>query len=410
MLFYNIVIWLMVFGMKVLALFDRKAAAGVAGRKDIFSRLADAVGTDTRIVWIHCASLGEFEQGRPIIEAIKAERPEYKIMLTFFSPSGYEIRKDYPGADYVFYLPLDTANNAGRFVGIVRPEIAIFIKYEFWLNYLCRLREVKCRTFIVSAIFRKDSVFFRWYGKIFRKALRGFEKLFVQDTNSRELLSHIGIHNVIISGDTRFDRVAAVQSKAVEIPLVARFAKDHKTLVAGSTWPPDNELLIALARQHPEVRFVITPHEIGEERIEKLISLCPEGKAVRYTHIGEREEIPSGTQILVIDTIGILSSVYAYADFAYIGGGFGVGIHNTLEAAVYGIPLAFGPNYAKFREARELIEEGAAVSITDTAGLDKWLSSLLSDPSYLQATGKLAGNYVSSHTGATRTVLKEIFK
>ncbi len=409
MLFYNIGIWLMALGMRALVSFDGKIRAGVAGRQGIFDRIRKAIAPGTKVVWVHCASLGEFEQGRPVIEAIKANHPEYKILLTFFSPSGYEIRKNYPGADYIFYLPLDTPGNAQRFVEAVKPEIAIFVKYEFWLNYLDCLRTAGCRTFIISAIFRRDSVFFKWYGGIFRRALQGFEKLFVQDENSKELLAGIGIENVAVSGDTRFDRVADVRKSAVPVPLVAGFAEGHKTLVAGSTWPPDDELLLALAERHPDMRFVIAPHETAEERIAKLVSLCPEGKVARYTK-ASGGKIPEGVQILIIDTIGILSSIYAYADVAYIGGGFGVGIHNTLEATVYGVPVAFGPNYQKFKEARELIAEGAATSVTDLAQLDTWLSDMLADPGLLKSAGQKAGEYVASHTGATGMILKDIME
>ena len=409
MLFYNISMWLMVFGMRVWALFNGKVAAGVCGRQDIFKRIKDALVPGDRIIWIHCASLGEFEQGRPVIEAIKANHPEYKIFLTFFSPSGYEIRKNYPGADYIFYLPLDTPANAQTFVQLVKPEIAIFVKYEFWLNYLNRLKDSGCRTFIISAIFRKDAVFFKWYGKIFRKALRSFRTLFVQDEQSKELLESIGIDDVIISGDTRFDRVADVKSKAAPVPLVEKFTAGHTSFIAGSTWPPDDELLAALASRHPDVKFVIAPHEIGEERVQKLVALFPAGKAVRYTQIGDDATIAQEVQVLIIDTIGILSSVYAYADMAYIGGGFGVGIHNTLEAAVYGVPVAFGPNHGKFKEALELISDGAATSVTDIAQLDAWADSLLSDAFLLKSTGQKAGEYVSAHTGATRMILHYIF-
>lgn len=408
MLFYNIGMWLMALGMKAAAPFNRKIKAGVRGRHGIFKRIAGAVNPGDKIVWVHCASLGEFEQGRPVIEAIRARKPGYKVLLTFFSPSGYGIRRDYSGADYIFYLPLDTPRNARRFIETVRPEVAIFIKYEFWLNYLRRLRKAGCRTFIISAIFRKDSVFFKWYGGMFRRALGTFERLFVQDGNSKELLAGIEVDNVTVSGDTRFDRVADVRSNAKEVPAVAEFAKGHKTLVAGSTWPPDEELLLGLAEKHPDVRFVIAPHETGEDRIARLAALCPEGRAVRYTQLGKRP-VPADVQIMIIDTIGILSSIYAYGDFAYIGGGFGVGIHNTLEAAVYGVPVAFGPNYRKFKEARELIASGASASVSDLPQLEKWLAGLLADPALLESTGKKAGEYVSSHVGATDKIMREIF-
>ena len=405
---YNLGLILYVWAIALASLWHRKAKLWIDGRKGLFDRMKETIDPSARIVWIHAASLGEFEQGRPLIEKIRKEHPEYKILLTFFSPSGYEIRKNYDQADYIFYLPIDTPGKARRFLDIAHPEIAIFVKYEFWLNYLTCLQKSGCRTFIISAIFRRDSVFFKWYGGIFRQALRVFEKLFVQDDNSKELLASIGIDNVIVAGDTRFDRVAEVRKSAIPIPTVAAFAEGHKTLVAGSTWPPDDELLLELAGRHPDTRFVIAPHETNEERIEKLMSLCPENKAVRFTRTANKP-IPDNIQIMIIDTIGILSSIYAYADVTYIGGGFGVGIHNTLEAAVYGVPVAFGPNYGKFKEACDLIGTGAATDVSDIGQLDKWLSSLWADPKLLESAGRKAGEYVSSHTGATGTILGNIF-
>lgn len=409
MFIYNIGMWLMALGGRIWALFDGKTKAAMEGRRGLIGKIERAITPGDRIVWVHCASLGEFEQGRPVIEAIRTSRPEYKIALTFFSPSGYEIRKNYPGADYIFYLPIDTPRNARRFVRAIRPEIAIFVKYEFWLNYLRRLRLSGCRTFIISAIFRRDSVFFKAYGAIFRKALGGFERLFVQDDDSARLLAEIGIGDVTVTGDTRFDRVADVRAQSKELPIVAQFCKGYKTLVAGSTWPPDEELLAGLARHNSGVRFVIAPHETGEERIGKLIGSLPEGKVLRYTTLSDGP-LPVDAQILIIDTVGILSSVYAYADFTYIGGGFGVGIHNTLEAAVYGVPVAFGPNYGKFKEARELIECGGAASIANGPQLQEWLSGFLTDPQALAWAGEKAGDYVASHTGATDTIMTAIFK
>ena len=410
MFIYNIGMWIMVLGGKIWALFNSKTKVAMQGRRKLICKIKDSVDPKERIIWIHCASLGEFEQGRPVIEAIKSQKTQYKILLTFFSPSGYEIRKNYAGADYIFYLPLDTPRNARRFVNAIKPEIAIFVKYEFWLNYLRQLRLSGCRTFIISAIFRKNSVFFRLYGSIFRKALAGFERLFVQDENSKELLAGIGITKVSITGDTRFDRVEQVRKNAVEIAPIAAFSQGQKTLVAGSTWPPDEDLLITLAANNPDIRFIIVPHETGEERVKKLAESFPEGKAIRYTQIKDGGDIPSTVQTIIIDIVGILSSVYAYADFAYIGGGFGVGIHNTLEAAVYGIPVVFGPNYEKFKEARELISCGGAASISDGTQLQEWLSKFINDPQRLAEAGKQAGSYVATHTGATKIIMNSIFK
>lgn len=299
---------------------------------------------------MHVASLGEFEQGRPIIEKIRLEHPRYKILLTFFSPSGYEIRKDYPGADYIFYLPIDTPRNARRFLDIVRPEIAIFVKYEFWINLLTGLRRRGIRTYIVSAIFRRNSVFFRQWGGLWRQALETFDTLFVQNEESRILLGKLGFDNVVVAGDTRFDRVAQIAANAKRIELVERFRGGERLFVAGSTWGPDEELLIELMNANPGIKFVVAPHEMDESRIARLIGET-RGGAVRYTRCTD-STVLDDKQLLILDTVGILASVYGYATWAYIGGGFGVGIHNTLEAATFGLPVAFGPNYAKFKEAR----------------------------------------------------------
>lgn len=393
--------------VKSVSRFKPKAKLWYEGRRDIFDRLRTAIPKGERIVWIHAASLGEFEQGQPLIAAIREQHPEYKILLTFFSPSGYEIRKNYSGVDYVFYMPMDTPKNARRFLEIVNPEIAIFIKYEFWLNYLTELRKRGCRTFIVSAIFRRDSIFFRIYGKDFRKALRGYEHLFVQNEESRKLLESIGVTNVTVAGDTRFDRVAAIAAAAKDLPTIADFSKNSDVFIAGSTWGPDEEILQGLINDNRDMKFIVAPHEMEISRIASLMAHT-EGGAARYTECGETE-ICSSKHLLIIDTIGILSSVYQYAGYAYIGGGFGVGIHNTLEAATFGLPIAFGPNYEKFREARELIEIGAARSVKSAEELAQWLGELRSDPAKYQAARKASADYVESHKGATATILKGIF-
>lgn len=390
--------------VSVAALRNTKARQWRDGRRDIFRRLEAAIQPNERIVWVHAASLGEFEQGRPIIEALKQQHNDIKILLTFFSPSGYEIRKKYAGADYIFYLPIDRASYARRFLDIVQPEAAIFIKYEFWLNYLGELRRRNIATYVVSAIFRPDSVFFRPWGGAWRKALGTFDKLFVQNDESRELLASIGYTNVVVAGDTRFDRVAAIAKSAKRIDVIERFKGDDRLFVAGSTWAPDEELLIELANDNPTIRFVIAPHEMDAARIEHLISAI-KGGAVRYTHIDDSTDLRSA-QVLILDTVGILSSVYGYATWSYIGGGFGVGIHNTLEAATFGLPIAFGPNYHKFKEARDMIALGAACSVSSSTELKAWFEPLRDNDEHLQATGSAAREYTAKNLGATELILK----
>ena len=377
------------------------------GRKDLFERMAQAVRAEERIVWIHVASLGEFEQGRPIIEKIRERHPEYKILLTFFSPSGYEIRKNYAGADYIFYLPADTPSNARRFLDIVHPEIAIFVKYEFWINLLTELRKRQIRTYIVSAIFRRNSVFFRFYGSLWRNALRSFETIFVQNDESAELLAEIGFRNVTVAGDSRFDRVAQIAAQAPKVDIIDRFRGSSRLFVAGSTWAPDEEILLRLINDNPSVKFIIAPHEMDEERIERIIAESA-GGAVRYTCCTPLTSFGS-KQVLVLDTVGLLSSVYGYASWAYIGGGFGVGIHNTLEAATFGLPIAFGPNYQKFKEARDLVSLGAASSVIDYKQLSRWFAPLRDNEVFLRKVSRLSKDYTAKNQGATDIFLKTIF-
>ncbi len=405
---YNIAIFLYGILVRLVSPWKPKARLWIDGRKDLFDRLRQTIDPKARIVWIHVASLGEFEQGRPIIERIRAAHPEYKILVTFFSPSGYEIRKNYPGADYIFYLPLDTPRNARRFVETVHPEIAIFVKYEFWLNLLHELRRHKVRTYIVSAIFRADSIFFRPYGGAWRMALRSFNTIFVQDDASRDRLSRIGFKNVIVAGDTRFDRVAQIAAAAPKIDLIERFRNGERLFVAGSTWGADEELLIRLMNDNPTVKFVIAPHEMDEARIARLMT-STHGGVVRYTS-GDKEKTGIETaQLLILDTIGILSSSYGYATWAYIGGGFGVGIHNTLEAATFGLPMAFGPHYAKFKEACDLVTLGAASPIRSYEELSAWFALMRTDEAALRQCSAAARNYTLSHQGATDVIDKTIF-
>ena len=407
MFLYNIAIALYAHLVAFVALWNKKAKQFTEGRKNIFERMAQAISADDRVVWMHVASLGEFEQGRPILEEIRSKYPDRKILLTFFSPSGYEIRKNYAGADYIFYLPVDTPSNVTRFLDIAHPELAVFVKYEFWVNYLNELKRRGIRSYLVSAIFRRNSVFFRTYGTMWREALDAFEQMFVQNEESQELLHSIGFDNAIVAGDTRFDRVASIARAAKPVEMVAAFKGDSKLFVAGSTWGPDEDILLPLINANPDIRFVIAPHEMEEARINKILQSV-RGGAKRYTECDAQTDF-SSTQVLVLDTIGILSSVYGYATWSYIGGGFGVGIHNTLEAATFGLPIAFGPKYEKFKEARDMVALGAATSITSAEELASWFAPLRDDEACLAKASAIAKDYTVKNQGATSLFMKVAF-
>ena len=407
MFLYNISIVLYYIVVAFVSLWDKKAKQWIVGRKDIFKRMAEVISPEDKVVWIHAASLGEFEQGRPVIEKIREQQPEYKILVTFYSPSGYEIRKNYAGADYIFYLPIDTPGNAKKFLDVAHPEIAIIVKYEFWLNLLSELKHRGVRTYLISAIFRRNSIFFRRYGSIWRQALDSFEQMFVQNEESKELLHEIGFDNVVVAGDTRFDRVAEIARNVKKVPIVERFKGDSPLFVAGSTWGPDEEILQNLINDNPQIKFVVAPHEMENSRIERIIAQT-KGGAVRYTLCNEESDF-SKIQVLILDTIGILSSVYGYATWSYIGGGFGVGIHNTLEAATFGLPIAFGPNYQKFKEARDMVALGAATKVESAEDLSAWFAPLRDDKSALQRAGSAAKSYTQRNQGATSLIMKIVF-
>jgi len=401
-LIYNIGIYFYGAFIFLASLFNKKARMLRKGQQQAFAQLKRHIEPNTRYVWFHAASLGEFEQGRPVIEQLKRDKPETKILLTFFSPSGYEVRKNYAVADIVSYLPLDVPGNAWYFVNLVKPSKAIFIKYEFWPNYLLALQGNNIPAISISAIFRPEQIFFKEYGKWYKKLLQTFQHIFVQDKASKELLHMHGINNVTVAGDTRFDRVYDLYQQAKQLPLIEEFVKGaERVIVAGSTWPKDEELLVQYLRLHPDVKLIIAPHEVHASHITEISKLL-DGKFVRYSD-ATNDNVKT-TNCLVIDIIGILSSVYRYSHVAYIGGGFGVGIHNTLEAAVYGIPVVFGTNYQKFREARELITIGGAFSISNYVTLEAQFDLLLKDNS----AGKIAGEYVKSNTGATEMILKQL--
>lgn len=405
-LIYNIGIGLYDCGISIASLWNTKARLLREGRRDTLSKMATQIAHGQRIAWVHAASLGEFEQGRPIIERLKATNPDIKILLTFFSPSGYEIRKNFSGADYIYYLPSDRPKNVKRFLDIVNPTFAIFIKYEFWLNYLEELRRRDIATYLVSAIFRPRSIFFQPWGSAWRRALSGYKRIFVQNNSSAQLLRGIGIENTFVAGDTRFDRVAAIARDAKPIPIIERFKGQSRIFVAGSTWEQDDKLLIKLVNDNPDIRFVIAPHEMDESRIDRLLTVV-KGGAIRYSSATENSDL-SSVQVLILDTIGILSSAYGYAHWAYIGGGFGRGIHNTLEAATFGLPLAFGPNYHKFQEARELIALGAAQSIANATELEQWFSKLKDDRNLYVDLSDKARNYTAKNCGATELIVRTI--
>ena len=404
---YNFGLTLYVWLIRLVAPRHPKARLWIDGRKDLYKRMAETIDPTDRIVWVHVASLGEFEQGRPIIERIRKTHPEYKILLTFFSPSGYEVRKNYQGVDYIFYLPIDTPRNARRFLDAAHPEIAIFVKYEFWLNLLRDLRRRKVRTYIVSAIFRRNSIFFRPYGGMWRQALESFDVMFVQNEESKKLLAGLGFDNVIVAGDTRFDRVAEIAAAAKHIDIIDRFKGDKRLFVAGSTWNPDEELLIRLINDNPDVKFIVAPPEMDDGRMARLAAEA-KGGTLRYTQCTPHTAYGS-KQLLILDTVGILASVYGYATWSYIGGGFGVGIHNTLEAATFGLPVAFGPNYAKFKEARDLVTLGAARPVKNYDELRTWFIPLRDNEDFLQKTSRIAKDYTTRHQGATNIIVKTIF-
>ena len=383
-----------------------KARKMKQGHKEIFHYLAQNADPEGGYIWIHASSLGEFEQGRPIIEAIKAHYPEQKIAITFFSPSGYEVRKNYSKADLICYLPFDLPNNVNRFLNILKPKQAIFIKYEFWGNYLNALAKRNIPTYIISAIFRPSQIFFRPYGGYFRKILQNFEHLYVQDENSKKLLKDIGIIKVSVTGDTRFDRVLEIRSQAKELPLIEQFSKGNFTLIAGSSWPKDEEIFIDYFNRHPEMKLIIAPHEIHEEHIQFILSRLNR-TAIRYTQADEKNI--QKADCIIIDCFGLLSSIYRYGQVAYVGGGFGAGIHNVPEAAVYGIPVIFGPNHKKFKEAKELIIAGGGFSISRSEDFELVMDRLLENQEFLSKAGITAGQYIQNNSGASKKILKELY-
>ena len=416
---YNIVIYFVLWGIAIASLFNEKVRKMWRGEREAFKILKQKVDPNAKYIWFHAASLGEFEQGRPLMERIRKDYPQYKILLTFYSPSGYEVRKNYEGADIICYMPVDTRLNAIRFLRLVRPVMAFFIKYEFWSNFLHILKHRNIPTYSVSSIFREDQVFFKWYGRSYAGVLKCFTRFFVQNEESKRLLEGIGITAVDVVGDTRFDRVLQIKEAAKQLPICEAFRTgvassqsadvphhDFKVFVAGSSWPPDENIFIPFFNEHKDWRLLIAPHVIAEEHLKLILSLIKGKKVVRYTQTTPEEAAEA--DVLIIDCFGLLSSMYNYGDVAYIGGGFGVGIHNTLEAAVWNMPVIFGPNNKKFQEAQGLLKSGGGFEINTYEDFSSLMGSLMNDEAFLKQAGDKAGAFVAHLAGATDKVLASV--
>lgn len=416
---YNIVIYFVLWGIAIASLFNEKVRKMWRGEREAFKILKQKVDPNAKYIWFHAASLGEFEQGRPLMERIRKDYPQYKILLTFYSPSGYEVRKNYEGADIICYMPVDTRLNAIRFLRQVRPVMAFFIKYEFWSNFLHILKHRNIPTYSVSSIFREEQVFFKWYGRNYAGVLKCFTRFFVQNEESKRLLEGIGITAVDVVGDTRFDRVLQIKEAAKQLPICEAFRTgvassqsadvphhDFKVFVAGSSWPPDENIFIPFFNEHKDWRLLIAPHVIAEEHLKLILSLIKGKKVVRYTQTTPEEAAEA--DVLIIDCFGLLSSMYNYGDVAYIGGGFGVGIHNTLEAAVWNMPVIFGPNNKKFQEAQGLLKSGGGFEINTYEDFSGLMSSLMNDEAFLKQAGDKAGTFVAHLAGATDKVLASV--
>jgi 3-deoxy-D-manno-octulosonic-acid transferase len=410
---YQIFIGIYPIAAWILGFVNPKARQWHTGRKKILTHIAAALASNTKpIIWMHCASLGEFEQGRPVLEGLQKQYPNYRILLTFFSPSGFEVHKNHSGADFVFYLPMDSKKNAHQFLKIVNPSMAIFVKYEFWHYYLTGLQKRQIPTILIAGIFRKDQLFFKWYGRFYKNLLHCFSAFFVQDQSSKSLLHSIGIkEEVYTSGDTRFDRVIEIAAAFSPIDPIAHFCNNSLVLVAGSTWFQDDETIAHFEKVNPHIKFIIAPHDITHQRLQNCLTLYK--NAVLYSdyvqHLHELHVAPQKFNTLIIDNVGMLSKLYHYASVSYIGGGFGAdGIHNCLEAAVHYKPVLFGPVYDKYIEAEGLIEAGGAVSIEDALGFESVAKKLFSNEESRKTMGQLAGNFVHAHKGASAKIIAYI--
>lgn len=413
---YNIAIYLYLIGVAIASLFNEKVRKMWRGERQAIKILKEKVDPTAQYVWFHAASLGEFEQGRPLMEHLRQEHPEYKILLTFFSPSGYEVRKDYKGADIVCYLPLDTICNSRRFLRAVRPVMAFFIKYEFWYNYFHILQHRGVPVYSVSCIFRPNQIFFRWYGKQYARVLHCVTKFFVQNEESQQLLQGIGIDRSEVVGDTRFDRVLQIRDAAKHLPIVEAFRYGSvggnaegtpiKTFVAGSSWGPDEDIFIRYFNERHDWRLIIAPHVINEEHLQQILSKL-QRKTVRYTQTTPEEAAQA--ECLIIDCFGLLSSIYNYGDVAYVGGGFGVGIHNVLEAAVWHMPVFFGPNNKHFQEAQWLLQSKGGIEIMSFDDFKIQMDRFIAAPGLIRERGNAAAKVVEEHTGATKRVMNDCF-
>ena len=402
---YSLAIYLYMICAHIVSFFSKKVKLMTQGQRNTWRILRKEVGNDS-YVWFHAASLGEFEQGRPLMERLRREHPEKKILLTFFSPSGYEVRKNYDGADIVCYLPFDTPLNARKFIRLAHPEAAFFIKYEFWRNYIDVLYHHNIPVYSVSSIFRENQIFFRWYGRKYARCLNRIAHFFVQNEKSRELLSTIGVTNVTIVGDTRFDRVIDIMNAAKPLPLVEKFAQNTRMFVAGSSWQPDEDIIIPYFNAHPELKIVLAPHVVSEDHLREIESKLKR-PFVRYTEA--TEENVAKADCLIINCYGLLSSIYRYAEVAYVGGGFGVGIHNVPEAAVYGVPVIIGPNNKKFQEAQFLLKNGGCREIHNADDFNGLMDLFLTDAAALQKSGKASGEYIAQNSGAADIIFKHIY-
>lgn len=400
---YNLAVSISAFFLKLISPFLPKLGLFFEGRKQLLDKLEGQIAKGDQVIWVHAASLGEFEQGLPVIQQLREAYPDFKLLLTFFSPSGYEVRKNSGAADVITYLPLDTKANARRFIEITNPSLVVFVKYEIWPNYFDALSQRNIPIVLISAIFRKRQVFFKWYGGFMRKALRKLSFIFVQDEQSQVLLSQIGFSNTSISGDTRFDRVSQILGRDNEIQLLADFKGDSICLVGGSTWPEDEQLLLDLIENAPEnMKFILAPHDIKADHISKLKSRLSK-KALIYSEREGKEA--ADYEVLVVDTVGLLTRIYSYADIAYVGGGFATGLHNTLEPAVFGIPVLIGPKYEGFKEAEDLVEQRGILVVRDKKDLRDAINQLISDREYYQTTGMINAEYISKNKGASVQII-----
>ncbi|MDB5221935.1 MAG: 3-deoxy-D-manno-octulosonic acid transferase [Chitinophagaceae bacterium] len=400
---YNIFLKLYPLGIRIASIWNDKAKLWITGRKKFPS--LDSLNEKTETIWMHCASLGEFEQGRPLIEKIRKEYPGHRIIITFFSPSGYEIQKDFDGADHVFYLPADSASNARKFINVINPTLVLWVKYEYWYYYLHELKKKKIPTLLISGAFRKDQPFFKWYGNFWKQMLNSFNYFFVQNKSSETLLNGIKINNAAVSGDTRFDRVIAIAENFYDVPLIKEFCGNSKVVVAGSTWEDDEAEWMHYAKTNPAIKFIIAPHEVDKENVNDVKKEFP--GSIFYSQLND--VTIQKANILIIDNVGMLSRLYKYADITYVGGGFGYdGLHNILEAAVYGKPVIFGPEFEKNFEARELIECGGGITIENALELEKTLNHLFKNADESGRRGMAAKHYVYNNAGATKKIMKYI--